>query len=324
MILHNPTFGRWPRGLEYKVITVTDPAYPQMHEERLVALSGKQLLYDPLLKSELPDRLIEVASGLTSPVEFANEHGLLGYSELHDWGFSTKPEMGDNPQSFHAEDPDFVRQAKTPLPKYLEQKFAIDQAEPLQWFLAHARTVKAANDLIVGLKLKDDSLLRKSLEDLPHKQYAALDKVSDSYAFDCAPDYAARDILAATREALIGLINPNIQGLQRKLHVDNFGQLRYSLTFTALIQIVYWHLASRLEDDRLPPRFCQRCGEPFFPADPRQRYCPAPLGKFRSVCGAKAVKDAFEKRWPSGKSGSTRKKHRRIRRPWKKPKGGSK
>jgi|HubBroStandDraft_4_1064222.scaffolds.fasta_scaffold267916_2 hypothetical protein len=50
----------------------------------------------------------------------------------------------------------------------------------------------------------------------------------------------------AVYEAIIGLINPNIQGLQRKLHVDDFGQLRYSLTFNALVQVIYWHLAARL------------------------------------------------------------------------------
>lgn len=228
--------------------------------------------------------------------------------------------MGDYPLSLIlAKDPKFAEQLENPrAPAYIE----LASGEPLYWFMAHARTVRAARDLIICLKLKDGNRLRELLEALPRKQYAALGDLSEAEAFDWVTDYAAHNLMGAGQEALIGLINPNIQGVQRELHVDSFGQLQYSFTFTALIQVIYWHLAALLNDDKLPPRFCQCCGEPFFPADPRQRYCPKPLRKSRSVCGAKAVKEAFRLRWPSGKSENpSNVKRSRRRRPPKKRKG---
>jgi hypothetical protein len=316
-VIPNSSHDRWPRGLQYTVSKVKDPAYPEMHYERLVPMSGSRAKwYEPTEDHELPDRLIEVATGLTSPVEFANEYGLLGYSQLHRWEGIPTPEMGDAPLSLlMAEDPEFTKQLANPrAPAHIE----LAMGEPLYWFKAHARTVNAARDLLICLKSKNEGGLRDLLEALPHMQYAALGGLSGEGAFGWVTDYAARDLMGAVQEALIGLINPNIQGLQRELHIDSFGQLRYSLTFTALIQVIYWHLVAHL-DDKLPPRYCLRCGEPFFPADPRQRYCPKPLGKSRSVCGARAVKEAFKERWPRGKSEhSSQEKHRQIRKP---PKG---
>jgi len=314
-VIPDSSIGRWPRGLQYEVSIATNPAYPEMHDERIVPLRDTRVnrvkWYEPTKERELSDRLIEVATGLTDPVEFADEYGLLGYAQLHSWEGTPSPEMGDVPLSLIvAEDPKFAKQLKDPRsPAYIE----LATGEPLYWFKAHARTVRVARDLIICLKLKDDSRLRALLKALPRKQYAALGDLGEAEAFDWVTDYAGRDLMGAGQEALIGLINPNIQGVQRELHVDSFGQLQYSFTFTALIQVIYWHLASLLNDDKLPPRFCQRCGEPFFPADPRQRYCPKPLGKSRSICGARAVKEAFKQRWPSGKSENSSNEKRRRR-----------
>jgi hypothetical protein len=318
VMIPESSIGRWPRGLKYTVRSAADPARPRTHNEKIVPLSGTRVRwYDPTKERELPDRLIEVATGLTDPSEFVDEFGLLGFAQLHAWEGVPRPEMGDVPLGLlAAEDPSFAKQLKDPrAPAFIE----LATGEPLYWFKAHARTVQAARNLIICLRLKDDNRLRELLETLSRKQYAALGDLCETGAFDWVTDYAARDLMAAGQEALIGLINPNIQGVQRKLHIDNVGQLKYSFTFTALIQIIYWHLASLLNDEELPPRFCQLCGEPFFPADPRQRYCPKSLGKSRSVCGARAVKETFKQRWPNGRSGNSSNEKRRLRPRKKKP-----
>ena len=207
--------------------------------------------------------------------------------------------------------PIFAKQLADPrAPAHIE----LAAGEPLYWLKAHARTVKLVRDLIVGLKRTDERRLRDLLEAMLHEQYASLDTICGADAFDWVTDYAARDLKGATHAAIIGLINPNIQGLQRELHVDGLGTLRTSLTFAALIQVIYWQLAARLDSDKLPTRFCKRCGEPFFASDGRQIYCPKPLGKSRSVCGARYVKDTFKERWPGGKSENSSNEKRRRRR----------
>lgn len=307
---------RWPRGQRYSISVATDSAYPQMREERIVPVGGRRATwYDPAATPEILARLLEVATGLTNPIEFADEYGLLGYANLHRWDGIPPAEMGDFPVTLLPVEE--LKVASQRIPEYME----LETGEPIYWFEAHVRTVKVAHDLIAHLKLKDERRLRDLLEAFPKASYAALDGMSDVGAFSWATDYAAHDVMVATREAIIGLINPNIQGLQRQLHVDSLGRLRTSLTFTALIQVIYWHLAARLDSDKLLPRYCELCGEPFFAGDPRQRYCPKPLGKSRSVCGARAVKEQFKQRWPNGKSQSSSKhKRRRNRRPASKKK----
>ena len=300
VVIPDSSMGRWPRGLQYRISIATNSGYPELHEERIVPLSGTRVKwYEPTEEHEIPDRLIEVATGLTDPVEFADEYGLLGYAQLHSWGLPHL-EMGDYPLNLiRTEDPNFLRQLDKPrAPAHIE----LTVGEPLHWFKAHAITVKLAHDLIISLKQMDERRMRDLLEGMPRKQFAALDAIYGAEAFDWVPDHAPRDLLGTVHEAIIGLINPNIRGLQRELHLDRFSQLRYSLTFTALIQVIYWHLAARLDSDKLLPRNCERCGEPFFAGDRRQRYCPKPLGKSRSVCGARAVKETFKRRWPSGRS----------------------
>jgi hypothetical protein len=306
---------RWSRGLRYTISGKDSTKYTQ----KIVPLSGARAkLYDPSEALELPNRLMEVATGLTTPVEFVDEYGLLGYSNPHYKNSLPLPEMGeDYPLGFLlATDPQFAKQlAESRAPAFIELAIG----EPVYWFEAQARTVKLAHDLIVCAKLKDEQRLRVLIEAFSHGIYAGPDGVSERDAFDWATGYAERNLMAAVHEAIISLINPNIQGLQRKLHVDSFGQLKYSLSFTSLIQVIYWHLVGRLNSAKAPPRYCRLCGEPFFPADPRQRYCPKPLGKSRSVCGARSVKEAFKLRWPAGTSeNSSRKKKRWLRKPRKK------
>jgi hypothetical protein len=65
----------------------------------------------------------------------------------------------------------------------------------------------------------------------------------------------------------------------------------------------------RIEDKTLFWRYCKKCGRPFSHTDSRQQYCPRSPGQSRSVCGSRAIKEAFLDRWPDGKS-----KSRRLRR----------
>jgi hypothetical protein len=217
---------RWPRGLRYTIASKNSSQRSQV----IVPLSGTRTKwYDPSEALELPDRLMEVATGLTTPVEFVDEYGLLGYSSSYYRDAFPRPEMGDDyPRSLLlAKDPEFAKQsAESRVPALLE----LILGEPVYWFEAHARTVKLAHDLIVCIKLKDERRLRVLIEAFSHGIYAGPDGVSERDAFDWATEYAERNLTGAVQEAIIGLINPNIQGLQRKLQVDTLGQLKYSLS----------------------------------------------------------------------------------------------
>jgi hypothetical protein len=251
--------------------------------------------YDPKESLELPDRLAEVATGLTTPVEFVQEYGLLGFQNFV-LGEGIPPvEFGDPPAEYvFAAKPSLKKLLAAPVPLYLSP------GEPLSWFNAHALTVRRSLELLGYFRLKDTNKLRATLLTLPKANYAALGVTSEEGAFEWVPEFAKIDLARATRAALAALINPNLVGVHRELRPDAFGNLRYELKFEALIQVVYWHLARRVEDEKAIPKFCKRCGEPFFHRDPRQQYCPKPLGKIRSLCGNRAVKEAFRARWPSG------------------------
>jgi hypothetical protein len=268
--------------------------------------------YDPKERPELPDRLAEVASGLTTPEEFVEEYGPLGFNKLYREESLPPVEFGDPPPEFiFATNPGFKKSLSLPMPAYLKYRTdsAYQSAYQSRWFQAHARTVKTALDLLAALRLKDEGRLRSLLKKFPNWQYAALDKLSAYGSFEWVPEYAAIDLALAAKAALAALINPNLEGLQRVLRGDAFGNLRYEFTFQSLVQVIYWHMAMRVDDEKAVAKFCKRCGEPFFHRDPRQKYCPKPLGKRRSVCGNREGVETYRARWRGAKK---RRKHGRL------------
>jgi hypothetical protein len=288
--------GRWGRPRTGSKVTVS-------RGELSIPGSTPLISYDPKESFELPQHLVEVATGLTTPAEFIEQYGLLGYSQFHRGEGIPPDEFGDPPFEYvFAANPELRKQLSTSVPDYLVRR----SGEPVRWFEAHARTVKAALDLLARMRLKDEDGLQALLKRLPNSQYAVLGELSSYGSFDWVSDFAKIDLARATRAALTALVNPNLQGLQRILRSDAFGNLHYEFVFQSLIQAIYWHVAMRIDDEKAIAKFCKRCGEPFFHRDPRQAYCPKPLGVSRSLCQNRTGVENHRTRWANGKSAKTK------------------
>jgi len=303
---HDPTKSvtRWPKPREGAV----------KESNGDLSIEGRTTSYDPREVWELPDRLVEVVTGLTTPIEFVGEFGLLGFDNLHfseDLGFPPF-QFGDPTAEFIlAKYPEVKKQMSISPPSYLKPK----TGETVRWFETHARTVRAALDLLAALRLKDETRLRALLKKFPDTQYAALDELSSYGRFDWVSEYAELDLPRAAKAALAALINPNLEGIHHGLRYDALGNLRFEFTFQSLIQVIYWHVAMRVNDEKAVAKYCKRCGNLFFHRDSRQTYCPKPLGKNRSVCGNREGVEAHRARLRenNGRSIKTkRRKHARI------------
>jgi hypothetical protein len=292
---------RWQRGRKYV----------QRKDEIVEVQGGRAEFYDPTAKDEdeLPERLIEVATGFTKPEEFAKEYGRLGLID------TTVPRGAEEVEEQDLVPDDYLR-AITPKgqKKYLLQFSPWEGSESIRWILAHARTVKAVRDLTAYLKGKNAEKLRAALKEFPKTQYALLTRLSRYWEFDWVLEYSERDLHAAAHAAIIALINPNLRGVQHELRRDKLGDLRYALTYQTLAQVIYWKLALRIEDKTLLWSTCKKCGKPFKHTDSRQQYCPRAPGQTRSACGSRAIKEAFLDRWPDGKSRSRRPRRGKRRR----------
>jgi len=292
---------RWQRGRKYD----------QLKGKIVEVPGGRARFYYPTTEDTLPESLIDVATGFATPAEFANEWGRLGLIDTTVWRGGEEVEEQDLV-------PDDYLRATTPKAqkKYLSQFSPWEGNESVRWILAHARTVKTARDLIGHLKAKNVEKLRDALKEFPKRQYALFARLSGYWEFDWVLEYAERDLHAAAHAAIIALINPNLRGVQYELRRDELGDLRYTLTYQTLAQVIYWKLALRIEDKTLLWSNCKKCGKPFKHTDSRQQYCPRLPGQTRSLCGSRAIKEAFLDRWPDGKSKShrlRREKRRRIK-----------
>jgi hypothetical protein len=281
----------WQRGRNYVL----------SGDEIVEAPGSKGRSYDPTVEDELPERLIEVATGLTPPEQFAKEYGRLGRIDETVWKGGENVEEQDLVPDAYLRDVVLTKK---------EQKYAQfspwEGSESVRWILWHAQTVKAARDLIGHLKAKNTEELRAALKKLRNTHFAFFTRLSSYGEFDWVREYAERDLHAAAHAAIIALINPNLRGVQYELQMDELGNLRYALTYQTLAQVIYWKLALRIENKTLLWSNCKKCGQPFSHTDSRQQYCPRLPGQKRSVCGSRAIKEAFLDRWPDGKSKSRR------------------
>ncbi len=166
--------------------------------------------------------------------------------------------------------------------------------DPVEWFTAHAHTVSVVLDLIGLLEESEraDSpeaaqrahrQLTNCLKELPTGPYAFAHRVAPS-SFVATVHWPANPIGAA-HDVLRHLLNPNIQGVRRKLYQGAQGRSRSFFSFQAMIEAVYWQLVYRLEQGGI--RRCEECGRFFVARDRRLRYCPAPTGTLRSRCASR-------------------------------------
>lgn len=181
--------------------------------------------------------------------------------------------------------------------------------DPLDWFMAHARTVAVILDLMAKLGfLEDVQLDEKAIE----SQLRSLDPGAFAAGaglcrivvqFTSTPhnlawatwkdDGATLEVLVppggvvqAAQKLIVQLINRNLVGITPTLKFDDkTGDFSASFTFQALFNVVYWHLREVILRGTL--RTCEECGAPFIATDKRQRFCPPPEGVKESRCATR-------------------------------------
>jgi hypothetical protein len=129
--------------------------------------------------------------------------------------------------------------------------------DPVRWFRSHAKNVFDTLNLLEAINRKDVVVIGNFLRRLPR--------------FFATTAWPSNPIRAA-REAVVMMVNPQIEGVRRQLQVGTDG-IRSVLQPRALIDVVYWQLANASEG--VPTiRRCLECESFFIGGDPRRMYCP--------------------------------------------------
>jgi hypothetical protein len=214
--------------------------------------------YNPFAAVELPTALARITSNELSPVAFASEFGLLGYDKLA----PEKPRGGD----------------------------------PLDWIIAHSRTVALFLELIGLLEEGDYAGLDYVLPEASTGPYA-WGATLVGLPTDVIRHELRRGIPAAAiaRNYLSRYITENVVGVTRLLNTDaQRTRLASLFTFRGMIEAVYWQLADRAESGGV--RRCRQCRHFFVARDKRQQYCPPFPGATRSRCSSKFNVQNFRSR----------------------------
>ena len=216
--------------------------------------------YAPVEQPGLLGALLDVGQGHLKPTQFADRFGLLGYDQL--------------------------------VPS--QNRCAGD---PLDWFMAHTRTVHVIAQLILLLKkLRDKSpgaraALSKYEAKIPDGPYAMGSRVSTiplrRMSFSGSPVKAAIGIVQY-------LLNENLGPTARRLRSIETGGLRSVFTFRALIDVIYWQLADQLGRGSI--HRCKECGRIFTNPNTKADYCPPTRGKKISRCKSRWNVREFRKR----------------------------
>ena len=255
--------------------------------------NGVVRTYMPFSESSLPTALARVSSGQISPLEFASMYGELGFSwivrrELLP-GFSVSLPRTNEWKAAHIRYRayrDAVYSASRSLP----------EGDPLEWLMAHARTVALCLQFIGLLECGDEMATREEVECIPaHKPFARgvhLVHLPVRRWRNSLKGHRASQVI---RPQLCNLITQNISGVRREFITDPFNSHVGSFFFGATIEAVYWQLADNMEAKMV--RRCDECHRFFIARDKRQRYCPALPGSTRSRCSSRLnVKNHRERR----------------------------
>lgn len=212
----------------------------------IVPTGKKTYRYDPIQADELLDALLKVAQGDLKAVEFADQYGLLGYNYI-------VPE---------------VNRCKG--------------GDPLNWFLATARTVHAISELIARIKgereEERDFLAEYLREEIPNGPYALGGRVVEVPLRRRA---SKRNLISVATNLTRYLLNGNLGTTGRRLQATGNG-LRTVFTFRALVDVVYWQLADQIGNSAI--QRCAECGRIFIAKNSRSRFCPPTGGKKISRC----------------------------------------
>lgn len=219
-------------------------------EAALVAKGNRVITYAPAeVAGELLGGLVDLAQERVTPTDFANRFGYMGYNELV-------------PSEYRC------------------------GGEPLNWLLAHARTLFVAFHVIHLVNpARRSELHRKKLaeyirNELPYGPYAQLGWI---FQVPALRGSAGSSVMAANN-VLRYLINPNIDTVGRQLIADGT-ELKSIFVFQAPIQVAYWHLTSLIGKQSL--RRCKECHRVFIDERNNVKFClPAP-GKKISRCKAR-------------------------------------
>jgi hypothetical protein len=208
--------------------------------------------YNPFSTVELPTALARITTDDVSPIAFASEFGLLGYDRLIQPGSPQKARGGD----------------------------------PIDWILAHSRTVALCINLIGLIEEGDNTEMEYVLENAGRGPYAWSSELvylpTDSIRHELQKRTPAS---AIARNYLSRYITENIVGVTRILNTDAHRTRLASLfTFRAMIEVVYWQLTDRAEYGGV--RHCAQCKHFFVARDKRQQYCPPFPGSTRSRCSS--------------------------------------
>lgn len=239
--------------------------------------------YMPFSESGLPTVLARISSGEITPLEFASTYGELGFSRMIRRSllpaFSASLPKTDDWRAAHAAYRgyrDAVYSACRGLP----------EGDPLDWLMAHSRTVALCLQFIGLLESGDEMAVRYEVEGIP----ARLPFARGVHLFRL-PIREWRESLkrlaasAIIRPQLCHIITENIAGVRREFITDPFNSRADSIFFGATIEAVYWQLADKMEARMV--RRCDECQRFFVARDKRQRYCPALPGSTRSRCSSR-------------------------------------
>jgi len=199
--------------------------------------------YAPAAHSELLNAFSRLHDGTEEDIlRFVGSYGLLGFWELT------------------------ARNAQEPR----------RPGDPLRWIIQHAHTIRLVMDLWRLLQDGDEVELRRALAELSRPvttvEFAAGPLVKrqpfllGTVLRGPAPFALARDIVRT-------ILNDNLAGIGPTLS-ERDQCLRLSFSFRALIDILYYQLATAVTGGRLQRCAAQGCSGLFVQHDPRQRFCP--------------------------------------------------
>ena len=259
----------------------------RLRDGTLMAASRKiERTFRPFGEPGLIDGLVRVSENEITPEDYVGSFGLLGFSNLaHRALVPTLPSaLERNPEwgEFRHKFTQYHQEA-------LKAVVRLPRADPIDWFLAHARTVALCVKFAGLFHEGDEHAILDAIQDLPAKGYAA------QASMVSLPTDRWRESLrdAARPSELIGfeicnLISSNIRGVERWVD-SGYGALTANpktyFVSSSTIEAIYWQLADKIAAELI--RRCEGCRRFFIARDKRQTYCPPFPGSTRSRCSSR-------------------------------------
>jgi hypothetical protein len=237
--------------------------------------------YSPFDFPQLPLHLAKLKDGNKDLIlEFVHTWGLLGYTQLMDCS---------SPESREA----------------LWGKVNRG-SDPINWITHHAKIIEIVLHLL-------DRRSKFQRNGQPKILWDAIQYIMQDHTALITPDiikYALGHLNSPLPDSITrknngvkekvaklfkGILESNIVYLQDSLLIEDNGNIIRSKSFSALLPVIYSHLADAVTGQRSYTRCSfEECGNYFIQSDPRQRYCPHPgNSKSESLCSLKARKRKF-------------------------------